>query len=323
MKREDLYNKIKERNTEIASSSMTKMIISVLVIIGLIIYLKNTNGDIPDIMILVIPWGFMISIGVFFYQKAKRKLAKSFIEDPTKYWIFDEVESPEEFINLLEDIEKKKKYDDGVITITKDYIKYKNYLDEDFRILLLKNISQFQKVNANYKGILLFDESIKDTCVLVYEPKDYKKIDEAISAIKNFIPDAYIDKVKGKYANLANETHYNHHINILGKEKEHIPDEKPEESIKKEPKELKPVEGRRTTKTTKPIKEEPKEEVVEKVVEKPTSKRTTKTTKTTTKTKEKDMNTKYEELKKLKELLDSDILTKEEFEKEKNKILKD
>ena len=33
------------------------------------------------------------------------------------------------------------------------------------------------------------------------------------------------------------------------------------------------------------------------------------------------MDQKYNDLKKLKELLDNDILTKEEYEKEKNKIL--
>ena len=64
-----------------------------------------------------------------------------------------------------------------------------------------------------------------------------------------------------------------------------------------------------------PVKEE--EPIVEEVeVVKPKTKRTTKT-------KEKDLNTKYDELKKLKELLDSNILTQEEFDKEKNKILKD
>lgn len=328
MTKEQLLNEIKEKNQKEVSDRAFKTFLFLAILIFSIykmVTMDFNEDDEVNFLILIIPWSIIISGIGFFYQKALYKKCKTIGNDPLKHSVFEMID-PDTLANVLTEINNNKVFEDGTITLSKKYLMYKDYDHPHFRIIYLKNLTEFNRFDHADKGIYLHTKG-NHSYYLEYEKKDYNKIDTAKNELIKLFPK--LNSEADELMTLSNNNWQSTCIPILLEELE----DEPSTEERKEPKELKPVEGRRTTKSlepTKVVKEKPvkkeelvdeEDEVVEEVEEKPKTRK--KTTTKTTKTKEKDLNTKYDELKKLKELLDSDILTKEEFEKEKNKILKD
>ena len=331
MTKEQLLNEIKEKNQKEVSDRAFKTFLFLAILIFSIykmVTMDFNEDDEVNFLILIIPWSIIISGIGFFYQKALYKKCKTIGNDPLKHSVFEMID-PDTLANVLTEINNNKIFEDGTITLSKKYLMYKDYDHPHFRIIYLKNLTEFNRFDHADKGIYLHTKG-NHSYYLEYEKKDYNKIDTAKNELIKLFPK--LNSEADELMTLSNNNWQSTCIPILLEELEDEPSTEEKKEEKKEPKELKPVEGRRTTKPTKVVKEEPKEESEEpveeeSVVEEPDAeekpKTRKKTTTKTTKTKEKDVSSKYEDLKKLKELLDSDILTKEEFEKEKNKILKD
>lgn len=282
---EDVIKKIR---INAIKSAIGFFVIGLIPNIGFIIFLTDSD---PTFWFFLIWAGFMDWIFI-------KYLIVAF--NPTKDNVFKKYGSPKDVQKILDNLNKNKIYEDDNLIMSNNYItRKKDYSD----LVCFKDILGVHKLQhkrngfINYFGVVLTDKYGFEHSYN-YEVNNEKQCDELLLLISSLCPNAELGYTK--------------------KQKQHIKENK--EKLPNTCEGEKKAELFACSNCGAICKEDDKfcenckeifddedcihEEIME--VQK----------------KESDMDIKYRDLTKLKKLLDKDIISKEEFEKEKKKILK-
>lgn len=240
-------------------------------------------------------------IGVCFYINAETKTRKE-IKDIDNAVLFLMYPDKEVLIKVMDEIIDHPVFNGGGIRVSEHFILYGEQYENIIRLYDVKGIN-ITKLNDVYSRVDIEDRFGQKKKIKIETPKAEELYNYLSLNCKNAVIGYPVEFIEGDQEGIyidhdclfTEEYCFYEGDNKKSKKRETKKDDKKDikDEIKKEK-----------------IKEESK--TIELKEEKNTSKKESS-----------NMDQKYNDLKKLKELLDSDIITKEEYDKEKSKILSD